>query len=155
MKVTMRTASQEDFPEILAMIKELAALEQAEHSVTNTLEQMQAESDYFTCVLAVNESNAIVGMALYFFAYYTWVGKSLYLDDLVVKEEFRGSGVGTQLLDEIFRIAKHEQCKRIRWQVLDWNQGAINLYKKRGATVDGEWLNCDIDQAAIAEFKSE
>jgi ribosomal protein S18 acetylase RimI-like enzyme len=93
--------------------------------------------------MAEDENGQILAMALYFFAYYTWVGKSMYLDDLYVKPQFRGSGIGTMLVKEIFRIAESEKCTRIRWQVLDWNTPAIELYKKMGMTLDEEWINCD------------
>jgi ribosomal protein S18 acetylase RimI-like enzyme len=92
-------------------------------------------------------------MALYFFAYYTWVGKSLYLDDLYVKESYRKLKIGSALLNEVMKIAKAENCKRVRWQVLHWNQNAINLYKKVGAFIDEEWLNCDFDAEGIRNFK--
>ena len=92
-------------------------------------------------------------MALYFFAYFTWMGKSLYLDDLYVKEAFRGNKIGTNLLKEIFEFAKKEKCKRVRWQVLNWNKPAIGLYTKCGANINNEWNNCDFDESAIENFK--
>ncbi len=143
MKTTIRKATEADFPAILEMIKELAKFEKAPEKVTNTAEQMNTEKDFFKCFIAENQDKQIMGFALYFFAYYTWVGKSLYLDDIYVKEELRGKGVGTMLLKKIFEVAKKEKCKRIRWQVLNWNTPAIELYEKIGANVDNEWLNCD------------
>jgi GNAT superfamily N-acetyltransferase len=143
MNIHLRPATEADFPEILGMIKELALFEKAPEKVTNSVEQMQAEKDLFRCIMAEDENGQILAMALYFFAYYTWVGKSMYLDDLYVKPQFRGSGIGTMLVKEIFRIAESEKCTRIRWQVLDWNTPAIELYKKMGMTLDEEWINCD------------
>ena len=143
MKTTIRKATEADFPAILKMIKELATFEKAPEKVTNSVEQMKNEKDLFGCFVAENEENRIIGFALYFFAYYTWVGKSLYLDDIYIKEEFRGNGIGSVLLKKIFEVAKNENCKRLRWQVLDWNTPAIELYKKIGADIDSEWLNCD------------
>ncbi len=143
MNIHLRPATEADFPEILGMIKELALFEKAPEKVTNSVEQMQAEKDLFRCIMAEDENGQILAMALYFFAYYTWVGKSMYLDDLYVKPQFRGSGIGTMLVKEIFRIAESEKCTRIRWQVLDWNTPAIELYKKMGMTLDKEWINCD------------
>lgn len=143
MNIKLRPATEADFPEILGMIKELALFEKAPEKVTNSVEQMQREKDFFRCIMAENEDGIIVGMALYFFAYYTWVGKSLYLDDLYIKPQYRGNGIGTMLLKEIMRISKEEKCTRIRWQVLDWNTPAIDLYKKMGMTLDEEWINCD------------
>ena len=143
MNIKLRPATEADFPEILGMIKELALFEKAPEKVTNSVEQMQREKDFFRCIMAENEDGIIVGMALYFFAYYTWVGKSLYLDDLYIKPDYRGNGIGTMLLKEIMKISKEEKCTRIRWQVLDWNTPAIDLYKKMGMTLDEEWINCD------------
>ncbi len=152
MKTNIRTASEADFPAILQMINELATFEKAPKKVTNSIEQMQTEKDLFGCFVAENEDKNIIGFALYFFAYYTWVGKSLYLDDVYVKEEYRGQGVGQMLLDKIFEIAKTENCKRLRWQVLNWNTPAIDLYKKIGATLDDEWINCDFDEVSLKKL---
>jgi GNAT superfamily N-acetyltransferase len=145
MKTTIRTATEADFPAILEMIKELATFEKAPEKVTNSVEQMIEEKELFKCFVAENEDKHIIGFALYFFAYYTWVGKSLYLDDLFVRKEYRGNGIGQLLLDKIFEVAKTENCKRLRWQVLNWNAPAIELYKKIGATLDDEWINCDFE----------
>ena len=153
MKITIRKAIEKDFFEILSLIKELATFEKAPEKVTNTVEQMKKEKDFFQCFVAETEEKEIVGIALYFFAYYTWIGKSLYLDDLYVKESFREQKIGTRLLKKIFEIAKKENCKRVRWQVLNWNKSAIDMYKKCGADIDNEWINCDFDYQGIKEFK--
>jgi len=145
MRVNIRKAKESDFATIISMVHELAKFEQAKDKVTNTAEQMAAEQSYFHCLIAEDENKQILGIALYFFAYYTWVGKSLYLDDLYVKEEFRGQKIGSKLLQSVQDIAVVENCKRIRWQVLNWNKPAIDFYKKWGAVIDGEWYNCDIN----------
>jgi GNAT superfamily N-acetyltransferase len=152
MNFNIRKATEKDFPEILSLIKELAAFEKAPEKVTNTVELMQHEKEFFHCYVAENQNNEIVGMALYFFAYYTWVGKSLYLDDLYVKESFRKHKIGSGLLRKIFEIANAEDCKRVRWQVLNWNINAIQMYSKSGAEIDDEWLNCSFDSDAIKKF---
>ena len=92
MKYNIRKANVSDFQGILLLIKELAEFENAPEKVLNSVDQMKAEQDCFECFVAVSVEGEIIGMALYFFAYYTWVGKSLYLDDLYVKKEFRGYG---------------------------------------------------------------
>ena len=152
MPIKIRKASEKDFNAILALIHELAAFEKAPEKVTNTPAQMEKEKDYFLCYVAETNEMEIVGMALYFFAYYTWVGKSLYLDDLYVKESYRGQGIGTKLLTKILEIAKKENCKRVRWQVLNWNKPAIDMYRKCGASIDNEWINCDVDAHGILDF---
>ena len=149
--INIRNAEEKDFPEVLALIKELASFENAEKEVINTVEQMRQEKDYFNCFIAETDDNEIVGMALYYFVYFTWVGKSLYLDDLYVKQSVRGNKIGTKLLQKLFDVAKNENCKRVRWQVLDWNKPAIKLYEKMGAKLDPDWLNCDFDSNSIGE----
>jgi ribosomal protein S18 acetylase RimI-like enzyme len=153
MEITIRKANESDFEAILSLIKELATFEKAPEKVTNSVQQMQLEKDFFHCYVAENETKEIVGMALYFFAYYTWVGKSLYLDDLYVKESCRGQKIGSKLLVKIFEIAKEENCKRMRWQVLNWNTPAIEMYKKFGAEIQEEWHNCDFNEKEIMEFQ--
>ncbi len=145
MNITIRKAVKNDYPVILELIKELAFFEKAPEKVINTVERMNEEEQYFEALVAEKEDGEIAGMALYFFAYYTWVGKSLYLDDLIVKEKYRGNKIGTQLLEEIMNIAKKSKCKRVRWQVLDWNTPAIEFYRSYGADLDGEWINCDME----------
>jgi GNAT superfamily N-acetyltransferase len=153
MNFTIRPATENDYPAILALIKELALFEKAPEKVTNTVEQMKQEKHLFGSYVAESESGEILGMALYFFAYYTWVGKSLYLDDLYVKDEYRRHKIGTALLNKVFEVAKAENCNRVRWQVLDWNSNAIEMYRKSGATIDGEWLNCDFEKDGIRDFQ--
>jgi len=155
MKLNIRKACDSDFSEILNMIKELALFEKAPEKVTNSVEQMINEKELFGCFVAENENNEIIGMALYFFAYYTWVGKSLYLDDIYVKKEYRGNKVGSALMKKIFEVAIVENCNRVRWQVLKWNSPAIEMYKKINATIDGEWYNCDFDKTGIQNFNFE
>ncbi len=149
----IRKAEERDFPKILEMIKELALFEKAPEKVLNSVEFMKQDKDLFGCLVAENENSELIGMALYFYAYFTWVGKSLYLDDLYVKPEFRCAGIGSLLLDEIYKIAKSENCRRLRWQVINWNTPAIRLYEKAGATIDNEWSNCDFDYEQIKNFK--
>jgi GNAT superfamily N-acetyltransferase len=148
----IRPAEEADFEAILEIIKALALFEKAPEKVTNSVEQMKAEKAYFKCLVAVNEDKKIIAICLYFFAYYTWVGKSIYLDDLYVLEPYRRQGIAAALLDELFKIARKEKCNRVRWQVLNWNENAIRLYEKLGATIDPEWLNCDFDRKGILEF---
>ena len=142
----IRKATENDFSAILGLIKELALFEKAPEKVTNTLVQMMDEQDYFKALVAEKDDGEIVGFALFYFVYYTWVGKSLYLDDLYIKEKYRGHKIGTALLDKVIAFGKENNCKRIRWQVLDWNKPAIDFYKKLGANLDGEWINCDLEK---------
>jgi GNAT superfamily N-acetyltransferase len=152
MNITIRKGTDADFPAILSLIRELASFEKAPEKVTNTVELMEREKEFFHCFVAETMDKEIVGMALYFFAYYTWVGKSLYLDDLYVKDSFRKHKIGSALLSRIFEVARSEDCKRVRWQVLNWNKNAIQMYNKYGAEIDDEWLNCSFDLDSIKNF---
>jgi len=153
MNIILRKANEVDFPEILLLIKELALFEKSPEKVTNTVELMKKEKEFFRCYVAETQNKEIVAMAIYFFAYYTWVGKSLYLEDLYVKESFRKQKIGSALLRKVFEIANEEDCKRVRWQVLNWNEPAIQMYTKSGAVIDDEWLNCNFDSEGIKNFR--
>jgi GNAT superfamily N-acetyltransferase len=152
MTFTIRKGNQADFPAILDLIKALALFENAPEQVTNTVAQMKEEQALFNTFVVENEQGKVIAMMLYYYVYYTWVGKSLYLDDLYVQEAYRGNGLGKKLLKKLFEEARKNKCKRVRWQVLDWNKPAIDFYKKLGATLDGEWINCDFDTDKITNF---
>jgi GNAT superfamily N-acetyltransferase len=152
MDINIRIATEKDFPKVLGLIKELALFEKAPDKVTNTVDLMHAEKEFFHCFVAETDTKEIIGMAIYFFAYYTWVGKSLYLEDLYVKESYRRHKTGSELLKKIFEVANAENCKRVRWQVLNWNKTAIAMYSKSGAEINDEWLNCTFDEEGIKKF---
>ena len=149
MEVNIRRAVQEDFPAILELIKELAEYERSPDDVTNTVEQMQHEQNHFRCFVAESAEHGIMGMALYFFAYFTWVGKSIYLEDIIVSREFRNRRIGAALMNRVMQEARDENCKRVRWQVLHWNEPAIGFYRKCGAQISSDWLNCTFDEKGI------
>jgi len=151
MQINIRKGVEKDFPELLGLIKELAEFEKAPQAVTNSLDRMKEEQNLFGFFVAINDEK-IVGAALYFFAYYTWVGKSLYLDDIYVKPEYRGQQIGSKLMRKIFELAKEENCQRLRWQVLDWNTPAVEMYRKMGAQMSNEWINCDFLSADIENY---
>jgi GNAT superfamily N-acetyltransferase len=133
---------------LLGLIKDLATFEGAPEQVKNSVGQMKRERDSFGFFLAEEDGN-VLGAAVYFFAYYTWVGKSLYLDDLYVRPEHRRKKVGSMLLERVFKLAKQQDRKRLRLEVLDWNKIAISFYQKHGGTISREWLNCDFDSKAL------
>jgi len=148
MSIIIRDAIREDVPTMFELIKELALYEKAPEQVTNTVEQMYVDGFgnnpiFGTIVLEVESE--IVGMALYYFRYSTWKGKRLYLEDLIVSETMRGRGLGEKLLESVIEKARQTACTGLMWQVLDWNEPAINFYKKFGAKFDEEWVNVNID----------
>ena len=144
----IRKAIAADVPEIMNLVRELAEYEKAPHEVSNTEERMLTEGfgehPAFECILAEKDGE-VIGMALYYYRYSTWKGRRLYLEDLIVKQAYRGVGAGKLLLDETIKIAKAENCSGMMWQVLDWNEPAINFYKTYNARLDGEWINCHLD----------
>ena len=147
--ITVRKGQQKDLAQVLDLIKELAIYEKALEEVENSVAQMEVDgfgkSAIFDFYVAVNE-DLVVGTAIYYTRYSTWKGKRLYLEDLVVKKSLRRQGVGKILFDEVLKTAKATQCTGMMWQVLDWNEMAINFYKKHYSTYfDHEWINCNID----------
>jgi GNAT superfamily N-acetyltransferase len=148
----IREAVEDDFPAVLELIRELAEYEKSPGEVTNTVERMRQEKDLFRCLVAETADKEIVGMALYFFAYFTWVGKSLYLEDIIVRQAYRQHKIGTELLGRVMQVAREENCRRVRWQVLDWNEPAISFYRKCGAEINNEWLNCTFDEEGVAGY---
>nr|WP_222619823.1 GNAT family N-acetyltransferase [Pontibacter sp. KCTC 32443] len=144
-------------PQVLQLIQELAEYEKAPNEVTNTLEDMRrdgfGERPIFEFFVAESEAEGIVGISLYYTAYSTWKGRTIYLEDLVVTERLRRSGIGKKLFDAVAEEAKRLGAKRFRWQVLDWNEPAIAFYKKIGAELDGEWMNCTMTEQQIQEYK--
>ena len=145
MNITIRPATEDDFGAILELFKEFAHFENLDERMTNSVERMNAEKEYFNCFVAVNNQDEIVGYATYFFSYFTWTGKSLYMDDLYVKESNRGTGIGTLLINKVISFANENGCHKLRWQVSDWNAPAIGFYKSLGAVIDAQERNCDLD----------
>ena len=144
MAVTIRKIEESDYLVLISLFKEFALFEKLPEKMTNSVEQMLREKEYLTGFVAVNAADEILGYATYFFGYYTWIGKSLYMDDLYVRPDFRGTGIGTKLINEVIAFAKAENCKKLRWQVSEWNQPAIDFYKSLGANVDAVESNCDL-----------
>ncbi len=145
MKLEIRKGVREDIPEALQLVKELAIYEKAPKEVTVTVEEMERDGfgneAVFTFYVAETE-NGIVGMALYYIKYSTWKGKCVFLEDIIVTEEYRKLGIGKKLFDEVLRDAKQLNVRRLEWQVLEWNEPAIKFYEKMNAHFDKEWINC-------------
>lgn len=141
----IRKGTPTDIPELLNLIKELAAYENEPDAVTVTEEILLndgfGEKPAFEFLVA-EKDGTVVGIALYYYQYSTWKGRSLYLEDVIVKESERMQGIGGMLMNELISISKKEKMKRLDWQVLDWNQPAISFYKKYNTQFDNEWINC-------------
>jgi GNAT superfamily N-acetyltransferase len=148
MQINIRRATIEDCPSMLGLINELAVYEKAPNEVTVTLSHFEQSGFgenpvWWAFVAEVNDT--IVGFALYYIRYSTWKGQCLYLEDFIVTENMRGQGIGKLLFDRVVQETKEKGFSRMVWQVLDWNEPAINFYKKYKANLDPEWINGILD----------
>lgn len=152
---TIRTATAADMPAVHGLICELAKYERAEGEVVLTVEELTRDGfeapKRFDCFVA-EHNGEIVGMALCYLRYSTWKGICYYLEDLIVTESFRGSGLGTLLLRRVVQEAVDRGYFRTQWQVLDWNTPSIEFYEKAGAFVDKEWYDCKMDRKAMEAY---
>lgn len=151
----IRKGIPEDMPQVLALIKELAIFEKEPNAVVVTVEDLVRDgfsenSLFYTFVAEVQ--NEIIGVALYYYRFSTWKGKTIHLEDLIVKETNRGTGAGFALYTEIIKQGKKDNVRRIEWNVLDWNTPAIEFYKKSGATVLDDWRVVHMDEIGIDTF---
>ncbi|MFN8290075.1 MAG: GNAT family N-acetyltransferase [Chitinophagaceae bacterium] len=147
MSIKIRRAVKEDCPRLLELVKELALYEKAPDEVTVTPEHFEesgfGEQPVWWAFVA-EDAGVILGFALYYIRYSTWKGQAMYLEDILVTESARGRGIGKMLFDRLIEEAKAKKFNRIIWQVLEWNEPAINFYRKYNADFDGEWMNCCI-----------
>jgi len=150
--MTIRIGEKKDLPRVLELVKELAIYEKAPQEVINTVALMEHDgfgvNPIYGLFVAENQ-NGIVGISIYYWRYSTWKGKRLYLEDIIVTESERGSGIGKLLFDRTMQKALEENCSGMMWQVLEWNEPAINFYKKYGAKLDDEWTNCTLEADQI------
>jgi GNAT superfamily N-acetyltransferase len=155
MKYTIRNAKAEDMQYCHKLIKELASFEKEDDAVEVTVDDLIRDGfgdrPLFHCFVAESDS-IIVGMALLYNRYSTWKGPIIHLEDLVVSEAMRGTGLGTALLDEVVKYGANLGVKRINWEVLDWNDPAIDFYKKKGAKVLRDWDVVHLDENGIQNY---
>jgi GNAT superfamily N-acetyltransferase len=153
--MNIRKAEPNDVAEILHLIQELATFENEPNAVVITTEDLLrdgfSENPLFYAFVAEIDQK-IVGMALFYYRYSTWKGKTIHLEDLIVKEAYRGHGVGFELYKTIIQQGKQDQVRRIEWNVLDWNQPAIDFYEKSGAKILEDWRVVQMDEATIAAY---
>jgi GNAT superfamily N-acetyltransferase len=153
--MTIRKATKNDMPSVLELIQELATFEKEPDAVVVTVDDLVrdgfSENPLFQCFVAEVDGE-IIGMALYYYRYSTWKGKTIHLEDLIVKESKRGTGAGFALYKEIIKQGKAENVRRIEWNVLDWNTPAIDFYEKSGAKVLGDWRVVHMDDKGIEQF---
>ena len=154
--IKIRRATAEDSALILRFITELAIYEEAENEVIATESDIKHSlfgSDSTTKAVICNIDNKPVGFAVYFFNYSTWLGKhGLYLEDLYISPEHRGTGAGKALLKHLAKIALSTNCGRFEWSVLDWNEPAIQFYHSIGAKPQDEWVGYRLTGKALEEL---
>jgi GNAT superfamily N-acetyltransferase len=149
MEIILQKAVKEDCKAIMQLVRELAVYEKAPDEVTVTMEHFVesgfGEKPVWEAFVA-KENDIVKGFALYYIRYSTWKGQRMYLEDLLVTEDMRGKGIGKLLFEKLIEECKIKNYNGLVWQVLDWNEHAINFYKKfEGVKFDGEWLNCGLD----------
>jgi len=155
MNVIIRKAQASDVTAMMKLVHELAEFEKQPSEVKNTEEQMLREGfsvnpSFFAIVADID--GAVQGMSVYFYSYSTWKGKSIYIDDIIVNEAFRGLGVGRKLMEATIEEARDQNVGKLHWQVLDWNEPAIKFYKKYNPSFDGEWINCAVSKEQLSKM---
>lgn len=154
--IVIRPATPTDMEAVLALIKELAEYERMPNSVEISAQTLISDGFgteiFFSCIVAEFD-HTLVGMALFYPKYSTWQGRCLYLEDLIVRHEFRHQGVGSVLFRAVINEAAKKQCARLEWQVLAWNEPALHFYRKFGATFDPEWHNGRLTRHQLNELQ--
>ena len=153
--ILIRKAEINDMVSVLGLIRELAEFEREPKSVSINVDDLINDgfcnNPKFRCLVA-EKNKKVVGMALFYGRYSTWKGKTLHLEDLIVKQKFRGQGIGKQLYKKFIEIAQEEGVRRAEWVALDWNINAIKFYKNSGAKVLSDWKTIQIDEESIKNY---
>lgn len=158
MPILIRKAKKEDMPAVLGLIKELAVYEKEPDAVLISSETLVneglGEHPLFNCFVA-EVDNVVVGIALTYFVFSTWRGRTLHLEDLIVTENHRGTGVGMALYKRVMQFGKEEGVAQVKWIVLDWNTPAIDFYEKTGAEIHKNWYIAAMNNEKLTAFLSE
>jgi len=148
----IREGVKEDLPKVLELINELADYEKALEEVTITLDDLEndgfGDTSYYSFLVA-EHNKTIIGLSFYFIRYSTWKGKFLYLEDFIIREEYRNQGIGSLLFEATINVCKKEDLNGMIWQVLDWNTPAIKFYKKYNAISSTDWCNGKLSKHQI------
>ena len=149
MNIKIRKATKSDCERMMELVRELAVFERAPDEVTVTMEHFIetgfGKNPVWQALVAVNEEEKIIGISLYYMRYSTWKGLRLYLEDLIVTSAYRGKGIGKMLFESTVGEARKMGVTGMMWQVLDWNEPAINFYKKYKSHFDAGWINCSVE----------
>jgi GNAT superfamily N-acetyltransferase len=151
----IRSATKNDMPRVLELIKELADFEKEPDAVEVTVEELIAqgfgESPLFTCFVGLLDGR-IEGIALCYPRFSTWKGRTIHLEDLIVSEKHRGKGLGKALYNQVLKYAHNQGVRRVEWVVLDWNHHAVEFYKSTGASISKEWDTVQMDEKSLNQY---
>lgn len=153
--MTIRKGTPEDMPAVLELIKELAAFEKEPDAVILTADDLVRDGfgpDPLFHTFVAEQDNEIFGMALFYYRYSTWKGRTIHLEDLIVKQSRRGTGAGSALYKQVIQFAKQEGVRRVEWVVLDWNTHAIQFYERSGAAILQDWRTVQMDEKGMTQF---
>lgn len=153
--MNIRKGRIEDMPRVLELIQELALFEKQPDAVQVTVSDLERDgfgSHPLFEILVAEVDEQIPGIALFYNRFSTWKGKTIHLEDLIVSEQYRGSGIGMQLYQAVMEEAKKQNVRRVEWNVLDWNAPAISFYEKTGAVVFKDWLVAQMDEKGLNAF---
>lgn len=155
MNIQIRKAEKKDMGSVLELINELAVFEKEPEAViideNDLIRDGFGENPAFQCFVAEVDAK-IEGMALIYFRYSTWKGKTVHLEDLIVREEFRGKGLGSALYTEVIKYAAEQKVKRAEWVVLNWNKGAADFYRRSGANVLADWDTVQMEEKSMHDY---
>ncbi|PHR99119.1 MAG: GNAT family N-acetyltransferase [Leeuwenhoekiella sp.] len=158
MNATIRKADANDMAQVLRLIKELAAYEKEPDAVEVTVDDLIAygtgDDAQFTCFVA-DRDGEILGIALVYYRFSTWKGRTIHLEDLIVRQQYRGQSLGMALYTEVIKYTHELGLKRLEWVVLDWNKSAVDFYEASGANVMTEWNTVQMDAAAMKAFLAQ
>jgi GNAT superfamily N-acetyltransferase len=153
--MNIRKGTIEDMPRVLELIRELAVFEKQPEAVEVTVADLERDgfgANPLFQTLVAESDGVIPGIALFYNRYSTWKGKTIHLEDLIVSEKYRGSGIGMKLYQAVMEEAKKQNVRRVEWNVLDWNTPAISFYEKTGAVVFKDWLVAQMDEEGLTHF---
>lgn len=151
-QITFKTTTEKDIPVILDFIKQIAAYEKMLDKVVATEESLKESifDNNRAEALLIESNNKVIGYIVYFFNYSTFVGREgLYIEDLYIKSEYRGQGIGKKCFEFLINIAKEHKCERVEWTCLDWNKPSLEFYKSIGAKQMNQWIIHRLDKEAI------
>lgn len=155
--IHIRKGTPADIPAAFGLVNELAIFEKAPEEVKTSVEiytqDAFGDKSWFEFFVAEETGTGVVGVAIFYFGYSTWKGRMLYLDDLVIAASHRRKGIGNMLIDQLVAYGQEQGVQLMKWQVLDWNEPAINMYKKIGAKIEDEWWDCKLSLEQMQDWK--